>query len=273
MRKVRHISVFILVSALAIVFLFPFYVAVLMAFKSPQETYDAFYALPAKLDLANFAHAWDTSHYPTAFMNSLIITVVAIGLIVTISAMAGYSIARRNKKFYQMFFVLFLAGMMVPFQITMLPIYKLGKTLHMIDTHWGIILIYGGAGIQMGVLFYTGFIRAISREIEEAATIDGCSTPGIFFRIILPLLKPVTATVLVLNALYIWNDFLLPLLFLQDASYRTIPLQQYFFFGQYSSDLNLAFAYAVMGMVPIIVFFLFMQKYIIKGIAAGAVKG
>ncbi|WP_139993793.1 carbohydrate ABC transporter permease [Paenibacillus paridis] len=271
--KVKHTAVFCIVLALALVFLFPFYIAVLMAFKSAKETYDSFYALPSALDFSNFLHAWDTSRYPTAFLNSLIITVAAILLIVIISAMAGYSIARRNKKFYQMFFVLFLAGMMVPFQITMLPIYKLGKTLHMIDTHWGIILIYGGAGIQMGVLFYTGFIRAISQEIEEAARIDGCTTPGIFFRIIIPLLKPVTATVLVLNALYIWNDFLLPLLFLQDVSYRTIPLQQYFFFGQYSSDLNLAFAYAVMGMVPIIIFFLFMQKYIIKGIAAGAVKG
>ncbi|MBW7456681.1 carbohydrate ABC transporter permease [Paenibacillus sepulcri] len=271
--KASRITVFILVAILAVVFLFPLYVALLMSLKTSQQTFVSFYALPSSLNLSNFVHAWDTSKYPTAISNSLIVTAISVALIIISSALAGYSIARRNKPFYNAIFVILLSGMMVPFQVTMLPLYKMGKTLHLINTHWGITLIYGGLGVQMGVLFYTGFIRGISREIEEAARIDGCSTPGIFIKVIMPLLKPVTATVIVLNALYIWNDFLLPLLFLQDKAYRTIPLQQYFFFGQYSSDLNLAFAYAVMGMIPIIVFFLFMQRYIIKGIAAGAIKG
>ena len=206
-------------------------------------------------------------------MNSLIVTAISVVLIIFTSALAGYAIARRNKPIYNFIFIVFLSGMMVPFQVTMLPLYQLGKMLQLVNSYWGIALIYGGFGVQTGVLFYTGFVKGISREIEEAARIDGCSTPGIFIRVVMPLLKPVTATVLVLNVLYIWNDFLLPLLYLQDKHYRTIPLQQYFFFGQYSSDLNLAFAYAVMGMIPIIVFFLFMQRFIIKGIAAGAIKG
>jgi raffinose/stachyose/melibiose transport system permease protein len=268
-----HIATFTIVSVIALIFLFPFYVAALMAFKTPKQTFDSFYALPSSLSFENFSLAWKASKYLSAITNSLVITVISVLLIVLVSALAGYSIARRNKPFYNFVFIVFLAGLVVPFQITMLPLYKMGKELSMLNSHWGIALIYGGFGVQMGVLFYAGFIRAISREIEEAARIDGCSTPGIFIRIILPLLKPVTATVLVLNALYIWNDFLLPLLYLQDKFYRTIPLQQYFFFGQYSSDLNLAFAYAVMGIIPIVGFFLLMQKYIIKGIAAGAIKG
>jgi len=272
MKKTR-IAATVLISATALIFLFPLYVAVLMSVKTAKQTFDSFYALPSTLDFSNYLHAWETSRFPVAIANSLIITGLSVVLIVLVSALAGYSIARRNKPFYNIVFLLFLSGMMIPFQVTMLPLYKLGKSMHMLNTHWGIILIYGGFGIQMGVLFYTAFIRQISREIEEAATIDGCSTPGIFVRIIIPLLKPVTATVVVLNALYIWNDFLLPLLYLQDNNFRTIPLQQYFFFGQYSSDLNLAFAYAVLGMIPVIVFFLSMQKFIIKGIAAGAVKG
>ncbi|WP_336776933.1 carbohydrate ABC transporter permease [Paenibacillus sp. MMO-58] len=272
MRSTR-LLVFIAVAAVAAVFLFPLYVAVLMALKSAKQTFDSFYALPPSLDLANFVHAWDTSKYPTAFLNSVIITVLSVLLILIISALSGYAIARGNKPLYNFFFLLFLSGMMVPFQVTMLPLYQLGKSLDMLNNYWGIIVIYGGFGVQSGVLFFTGFVRGISREIEEAARIDGCSTPGIFIRIVMPLLKPVTATVLVLNALYIWNDFLLPLLYLQSKDFRTIPLQQYFFFGQYSSDLNLAFAYAVMGLIPIIVFFLFMQRFIIKGIAAGAIKG
>ncbi|WP_229522394.1 carbohydrate ABC transporter permease [Paenibacillus monticola] len=271
--KKNQVAVFIVVLLLAVVFLFPIYLAVLMSVKTAKQTFDSFYALPSSFDLSNYWHAWETSKFPIAITNSLIITSLSVILIVLVSALAGYSIARRNKPFYNIIFLLFLSGMMIPFQVTMLPLYKLGKNLHMLDTHWGIILIYGGFGVQTGVLFYTAFIRQISKEIEEAAKIDGCSTPGIFMRIIIPLLKPVTATVVVLNALYIWNDFLLPLLYLQDNSYRTIPLQQYFFFGQYSSDLNLAFAYAVMGMIPVIAFFLVMQKFIIKGIAAGAVKG
>ncbi|MCK9857525.1 carbohydrate ABC transporter permease [Paenibacillus sp. ATY16] len=272
MRSTR-LLVFIAVAAVAAVFLFPLYVAVLMALKSAKQTFDSFYALPPSLDLANFVHAWDTSKYPTAFLNSVIITVLSVLLILFISALSGYAIARGNKPLYNFFFLLFLSGMMVPFQVTMLPLYQLGKSLDMLNNYWGIVVIYGGFGVQSGVLFFTGFVRGISREIEEAARIDGCSTPGIFVRIVMPLLKPVTATVLVLNALYIWNDFLLPLLYLQSKDFRTIPLQQYFFFGQYSSDLNLAFAYAVMGLIPIIVFFLFMQRFIIKGIAAGAIKG
>jgi ABC-type sugar transport system, permease component len=272
MRSTR-LLMFIAVAAVAAVFLFPLYVAVLMALKSAKQTFDSFYALPPSLDLANFIHAWDTSKYPTAFLNSVIITALSVLLILIISALSGYAIARGNKPLYNFFFLLFLSGMMVPFQVTMLPLYQLGKSLDMLNNYWGIVVIYGGFGVQSGVLFFTGFVRGISREIEEAARIDGCSTPGIFIRIVMPLLKPVTATVLVLNALYIWNDFLLPLLYLQNKDFRTIPLQQYFFFGQYSSDLNLAFAYAVMGLIPIIVFFLFMQRFIIKGIAAGAIKG
>ncbi|RXZ82191.1 carbohydrate ABC transporter permease [Paenibacillaceae bacterium] len=271
--KAARAALFIVVVMLGVLFLFPLYVAFLMAFKSTKETFDSFYALPAKLDFTNFIQAWDTSKYPTAMLNSFIITSLSVLLILFVSALSGYAIARGRKRFYQFMYLLFLSGMMVPFQVTMLPLYKLGKSLGMINTHWGIMLLYGGFGVQSGVLFFTGFVRGISREIEEAARIDGCSTPGIFVRVVMPLLKPVTATVLVLNALFIWNDFLLPLLYLQDKLYRTIPLQQYFFFGQYSSDLNLAFAYAVMGMIPIIVFFLFMQRYIIKGIAAGAIKG
>ncbi|MFC4809802.1 carbohydrate ABC transporter permease [Paenibacillus sp. GCM10023250] len=272
MRSAKVI-VFAAVLLLAAVFMFPLYVSLLMAMKSAKETFDSFYALPGSLNFANFAHAWETSKFPEAITNSLIVTALSVALIIVVSALSGYAIARGSKPFYNLVYLLFLSGMMVPFQVTMLPLYKLGKSLHLLNSHWGIMLIYGGFGVQSGVLFYTGFVRGISREIEEAARIDGCSTPGIFARIILPLLKPVTATVLVLNALYIWNDFLLPLLYLQEKSYRTIPLQQYFFFGQYSSDLNLAFAYAVMGMIPIVAFFLFMQRFIIKGIAAGAIKG
>lgn len=271
--KAAKIPTFAVVTLLAVLFLFPLYVAVLMAFKSAKETFDSFYALPARIDFANFVHAWQTSDYPKAILNSAIVTALSVALIVIASSLAGYAIARRNKPFYNIVFLLFLSGMMVPFQVTMLPLYKLGKSLHLVNSHWGIALVYGGFGVQMGVLFFAGFVRGISREIEEAARIDGCTTPGIFFRIVLPLLKPVTATVAVLNVLYIWNDFLLPLLYLQDKSFRTIPLQQYYFFGQYSSDLNLAFAYAVMGMIPIVAFFLFMQRFIVKGIAAGAIKG
>lgn len=271
--KQTQVAVFVLMLLLSLVFLFPFYVAILMSLKTSQETFLSFYGLPSGFNLENYIHAWKTSHYPRAIMNSFIVTTGAVVLIITVSSLAGYAIARRTGLYFQLIFLLFLAGIMVPFQITMLPLYQLGKMFHMINTRWGIILIYGGAGVQTGVFFFTGFIKAISKELEEAAKIDGCSVPGIFFRIIFPLLKPVTATVMVLNTLYIWNDFLLPLLFLQKEKLRTIPLQQYYFFGQYSSDLNLAFAYAVMGMIPIVAFFLLMQKFIVKGITAGAIKG
>lgn len=262
-----------LITVLAAMTLYPFYIVLLMAFKSDKETFLSFYAMPRQLYLDNIITAFKVSHYSQAFLNSFVITLGSTLCIILVTGMAGYAIARNNSFPYRFLYILFISGLMVPFQVIMVPLYKLGKTIGLISTYHGITVVYAALAVQSCVFLYTGFVKTIPREIEEAAIIDGCSVPGIYFRMVFPLLKPVTSTVIIINVIYIWNDFLLPLLFLQDPDMRTIPLQQYYFYGQYNNKLNLAYASFLLALVPILIFYFLMQKQIVKGIAAGAVKG
>lgn len=257
----------------AIITLFPFYIVLLMAFKTQSETFASFYGLPAHLDFKNFVTAWKVTNYAASFTNSTVITVLSVAAIIVVTSLAGYSIARKGTRFYNFLYILFLSGLMVPFQVIMIPLYKLGKDFGMISSYPGIIFLYACFGIQSCVFLYTGFVKTIPREMEESAIMDGSSIPRAFISIIFPLLRPVTTTVIVINALYIWNDFLFPLLFIQKNSMRTIPLQQYYFYSQYNNKMNLAFASFVLAMIPIVIFYFLMQKNIVKGITAGAIKG
>ncbi len=185
------------------------------------------------------------------------ITAVSLIFIIITTSMAGYAIARSTKRFYNFIYVLFVSGMMVPFQVIMIPLYKMGRKFGLVNNRWGIILIYICLGVHLAVFLYTGFVKAIPKELEEAATIDGASTPQTFFRIVFPLLKPTTMTIIVLDTMWIWNDFFLPLLFLQDSRIRTLPLTQFYFYGKYNTQMNLAFAAFILAMLPIIFFLLF----------------
>ncbi|WP_273327376.1 carbohydrate ABC transporter permease [Vallitalea guaymasensis] len=263
----------IITIILAIVTIWPFYITVLMAFKTPRETFQSFYGLPKVFRLDNFINAWKITNFSLAFKNSFIVTMVSLVFIVLATSMAGYAIARSNKKFYNFIYVLFVSGMMVPFQVIMIPLYKMGRKFGLVNNRWGIILIYICLGVHLAVFLYTGFVKGIPKELEEAATIDGASTPQIFFKVVFPLLKPITMTILVLDTMWIWNDFFLPLLFLQDTKIRTLPLTQFYFYGKYNTQMNLAFAAFILAMIPILIFYFAMQKYIVKGIVAGAVKG
>jgi raffinose/stachyose/melibiose transport system permease protein len=163
--------------------------------------------------------------------------------------------------------------LVIPFQTLMIPLVKVAKDLSLINTLHGIIIMYWGFGIPLALFLYHGFIKAVPKELEEAAYIDGSSTTGVFFRILLPLLKPITTTIAILHSLWIWNDFLLPLITLSSKKNQTIPLAASVYFGQYTNEWNLAMAALTLAIIPIILFFLFMQRYIIQGITAGALKG
>lgn len=163
--------------------------------------------------------------------------------------------------------------MVIPFQSIMIPLVRVASELNLMDSRTGLIICYFGFGVSLNVFLYHGFIKSIPKEIEESATVDGCTPYGVFWKIIFPLLKPMSVTVILLNSLWIWNDFLLPLLVLNSPDLRTIPLATFAFFGQYTKQWDLALAALVLGVIPIILFFLSMQKYIIEGITAGSVKG
>lgn len=257
---------------LAILFLIPFYFVIINSVKSFSEILIDAAALPTEVLFSNYAKVWEIIQFPRAFWNSLIITVLSNIGIVVISSMAAWKMVRTPGKFSKILFVIIVSAMVIPFQTVMIPLMKLGGALNLINSIPGIVIMYFGFGVPLSLFLYHGFVKTVPVEIEEAARIDGCSQFGVFWRIVFPLLKPITVTVVILNTLWIWNDYLLPLLVLQTAELRTIPLATSSFFAQYTKQWDMGLAALMLGIAPIIIFFLFLQRHIIKGIAAGSVK-
>lgn len=263
----------IIMVVVALLFLVPFYFLFVNSVKTFADLLTNAASLPQSFEWANYSRAFDITKFPTAFMNSVVITIVSNLFLVLISAMAAYKMVRRNSRSNRILFVLFVAAMVVPFQSIMIPLVKVTSTLGLMNSIPGLIICYLGFGVPMSVFLFHGFVKSIPLEIEEAATVDGSNGYGVFFRVVFPLMKPMLVTVFILNTLWIWNDYLLPSLILQSPDLRTIPIATFAFFGQYTKQWDLALPALVMGVLPIIVFFLFMQKYIIEGITQGAVKG
>ncbi|MEK8126918.1 carbohydrate ABC transporter permease [Paenibacillus filicis] len=269
----RLFSLEVLAIILGLLFLVPFYFVIVNSMKTFGELLVNSSNLPQSFNLANYSKVWTIMKFPRVFSNSLLITVFSnLGLVV-ISSMAAYRLVRYPSKFNNLLFLAFVAAMVIPFQSIMIPLVKVASQVGLMDSRLGLIICYFGFGVSLNVFLYHGFIKSIPREIEESARVDGCSPYGVFWRIVFPLLKPMSVTIVLLNSLWIWNDFLLPLLVLNSPDLRTIPLATYSFFGQYTKQWDLALAALVLGVIPIIIFFLSMQKYIIEGITAGSVKG
>ena len=257
---------------LAILFLIPFYFVIINSVKSFAEILIDAAALPKEILFSNYAKVWNIINFPRAFWNSLIITVASNIGIVIISSMAAWKMVRTPNKFSKILFIIIVSAMVIPFQTVMIPLMKLGGTLGIVNSIPGLVIMYFGFGVPLSLFLYHGFVKSVPIEIEEAAKIDGCSQFGVFWRIVFPLLKPITITVIILNTLWIWNDYLLPLLVLQSPELRTIPLATSSFFAQYTKQWDMGLAALVLGIAPVIVFFLFLQRHIIKGIAAGSIK-
>lgn len=258
---------------IGLVFLSPFYFLFVNSIKSFGEIMSDSASWPQVMQWDNYARAWELTQFPQAFLNSLIITVTSVGLLALISAMGAYRMVRSNTLFNRILFMLFIASMVIPFQTIMMPLLRVVNGLGVNNTHIGLIMTYLGLGAPMAVFLFHGFVKSIPREIEEAATVDGCTGIGVFFRIVLPMLKPMLMTTIVLNCLWVWNDYLLPSLILQRPEMRTIPLATFSFFGQYTKQWDIALPALVLGITPVVIFFLFLQRYIVEGIAAGSVKG
>ncbi|MCK4814227.1 carbohydrate ABC transporter permease, partial [bacterium] len=204
--------------------------------------------------------------------NSLIITVSSVSITILTNSMVGYAIARNmHKKFFKGLYFYFISAMFIPFPIIMLPIVKQTNAMGM-DNPIGIIFLYIVYGLSFNIFVYVGYVKSIPRSLEEAAIIDGASTWGVFWRVIFPLLGPMNATVGILACLWIWNDFMLPLIILTKRSMMTLPLVQFVFQSQFSTDYNLAFASYLLALAPMIIIFLFAQRWIISGVTRGAIK-
>jgi raffinose/stachyose/melibiose transport system permease protein len=269
-RKMLLLEIVILI--LALIFLYPLLLVIINSFKNYNEIMTNVVSLPHSLILSNYSDVWGLMNYPVLFLNTLFITVISVGGILLFGSMAGYKLSRTRSKMSSILFFLAIAPMMLPFQSFMITLTKLSKDLHLINSLVGINVIYWGLGIPLSVFMFHGFVKSIPLELEECASIDGCSPFKIYYKIVFPIMIPVISTVAILNVMWIWNDFLLPLIMLNGKGV-TLQLAAYKFFGQYKSDWNYALTAVIYVTTPPVLFFLFMQKFIIKGMVAGAVKG
>jgi raffinose/stachyose/melibiose transport system permease protein len=258
----------------ALIFLAPFYFLISNSFKSFREILLDAASWPKAMTLDNYTKAWEIINFPKVALNSLTITVLSVALIVLFSSMLAYRLVRRPTKLNNLIFVVLIASMIIPFQSIMLQMVKVAATLNLHGTLYGIIFSYIGFGLPLSMFLFHGFIKSVPLEIEEAAVVDGCSPYRVFFQIVFPLLKPIAVTVMILNVLWIWNDYLLPVLIIGgNDELKTIPLAIQAFFGQYTKKWDLAMAALTLSVIPIIAFFLLLQRYVVEGVAQGAIKG
>lgn len=278
MQKIFGYSKEILLVLLAIVFLSPIYIIFVNSFKDRQELYDNALSLPSSFSLQYYMEAMEKMNFLSAIANSLYVTILSVVIIVVLSSMTAWMLVRTGGKLSTIIFMTFIATMLIPFQTLMMPLMQFMSSITsnlnipMYNTREGLIFMNVGFHASLSVFLYHGFIKSIPITLEEAATIDGASKFGVFWRIIFPMLKPITATVMILNVISIWNDFLLPSLTLIDVNLRTIPLSTFYFFGEFSIQWNLAMAGLTLTIIPVIIFYALAQKHIIKGIGEGAVK-
>ena len=269
----KWISFSILMLIVAVI-LFPFYLVIINSFKSYQEIVANVISLPAALNFENFSEAFTRMNYPAAFINTLLVTVTGTAGIVLLSSLAGYQIARNKTAMSKTIFFLLIIPMMIPFQSFMLSLVGVSSTLGIYESKWGLSVIYWACGIPMAVFLYRGFVIGIPKELDEAAIIDGCNAAQTFFLVIFPILKPVNATVIVINAMWLWNDFLLPRLIIGfNSKDFTLQLQAVQFRGMYKMEWQFIMAGFLLTLIPALVIFLIFQKQIVKGMVTGAVKG
>jgi raffinose/stachyose/melibiose transport system permease protein len=278
MNTKKHLQdniTFIFLFILAVLYLAPIFIVLMNSFKGRFFISDAPFALPNAetfVGIKNYFSGIAKTGFIQAFGYSLFITVFSVGTIVLFTSMTAWCITRIKSKLSSLLYYLLVFSMIVPFQMVMFTMSKMANIMRL-DNPVGIIVIYLGFGAGLSVFIFSGFVKSIPREIEEAATIDGCNPIQTFFLIILPILKPIIITVAILNTMWIWNDYLLPYLVI-GSNYKTIPIAVQYLQGGYGSrDMGAMMAMLVLAIVPIVIFYLTCQKYIIKGVVAGAVKG
>ncbi|WML42830.1 carbohydrate ABC transporter permease [Neobacillus sp. PS3-40] len=256
---------------LGLLWLAPFYLMIVNSFKTKRELFTDTLRLPEGFNLNNYIEAFTELDFVKTFFNSLIITVVSVVIIIVFSSMAAYALSRNKGKVSTVIFFIFVSAMLIPFQSVMIPLVTVFGKMDMLNRP-GLIFMYLGFGVSLSIFLYHGTLNGIPKSLDEAATIDGANKFQIFWYIIFPMLKPITVTVAILNTIWIWNDYLLPSLVINQEGMETIPLKMFFFFGEYTKQWHLAMAGLTIAIIPVIIGYFFAQREIIKGISDGAVK-
>ncbi|MDD2971184.1 MAG: carbohydrate ABC transporter permease [Lachnospiraceae bacterium] len=275
--RVSDTITFIVLCALVVLFMVPILFIIMNSFKGKLYISDNPFALPTAETFArfvNYTNGIEKTNFFSAFGWSLFITVFSVIAIILFTSMTAYYITRVKSKLTTAIYYMFAFSMIVPFQMVMFTMSKLANSLHL-NNPWGMVLLYLGFGAGLSVFMFSGFVKSIPLEIEEAAMIDGCTPLQTFFGVVMPILKPTAITVAILNAMWIWNDYLLPYLVIGvSTKYKTIPVVVQYLVGSYGAkDMGAMMALLVLAIIPIVIFYLACQKYIIEGVVAGAVKG
>ncbi len=268
----RTFSRELILLALAVAFCVPFYILFVLSVKPSLELFTSPLRFPTNPAFDNYNAAWNQSTRVSmgqALVNSLIITVGTVVCLIIIGSLCAYTIARRRSVLSTSLYFLFVLGIVIPFQLGIVPLYVMFRNLGLIGSYIGMILLWVGIATPVSVFLYTGFIRALPPDYEEAARVDGASTMRIFMRVVFPLLRPVTATVAILTGLFVWNDFFVSLIFLGGSTRQTLPVSIYSFVGEYATQWNFVFAAIVIALVPVMLFFVIAQRQLIEGFSGG----
>ena len=252
----------------------PFYISLVYALKESTDITVNRLAWPEHPTLNNFFRViFENEQFLVGYKNSILTTIPSVLILMTATSMAAYVLARFSNRFYRGLYLLFISGILIPIQCIMLPLYLNFFNMGLTNSNLGFVIARTGLQIPISILVVTSFVKTVPLDLEEAAKIDGCGRFSMFWRIVFPLMKPVNATQLVLNTLFIWNDYTTAVILLRKPEARTLILAQMAYFNEYTSELNLAFAFFILAMLPILLLYFCMQKYIVSGIMMGAVKG
>lgn len=275
-RKIKDVIGFLVVIFLFLLYMIPFFMVLLNSFKQKRDIIKNPFSFVTErgFTIANYVKAFEKMQFVKAFGNSLFITGLSTLLVIVLSSMVAFYFTRAKNRFSTIFFALMAASMIIPFQAIMIPLVSIyGSGLNILNHRLTLVFMHIGFAMSMSVFIYQGFIKSgIPVSLEEAAYLDGCTKVQTFFKVVFPLLKPTTATLVILNVLAFWNDYLLPSLVLGKKELYTLPLSTYSFYGTYSSDYGVIMAALALTVAPILVLYLFLQRQIIDGVVAGAVK-
>ena len=257
---------------LAVAFCVPFYLLFVLSVKPSLELFTSPMSFPTDPAFGNYEAAWNQStriSMGRAMLNSLIITVGTVICLIVIGSLCAYTIARRRSLLSTSLYFLFVLGIIIPFQLGIVPLYVAFRNLGLIGSYIGMILLWVGIATPVSVFLYTGFIRALPPDYEEAARVDGAGTMRTFVRVVFPLLRPVTATVAIITGLFVWNDFFVSLIYLGGSTRQTLPVSIYSFVGEYATQWNFVFAAIVLALIPVMAFFVIAQRQLIEGFSGG----
>lgn len=257
----------------SLIVIFPLYTMFVNSFKPQKEIFKNPFGLPETFTIAGYEAAWKMGNFGTYFQNTIIVTVISLTLILILGSMAAFALARWKSKVTTVLYIFFIAGLMIPIRLGTIDIVRLVKAMNLQDTIWGLIPIYVAMGMPIATFVLTTFIQELPSELFEAARVDGASRWQIYYKVVLPLVRPALATVTIFNMIKIWNDFWFPLVLIRSEKARTVALGVSLLFGQYRTDWTRALAVLSLAAIPLLILYIFLSKQFIKGLTAGAIKG